>query len=116
MSNARQAYFSPLDAASAARRCVELIRPSIGPYLSVPPLGPSDVRRLVTDLHSRVKGPTAAALNVLARISSDHIDDMRLSTWPGLLPQLLALVADGVGWNDKYAERRGLTIVAFFQV
>lgn len=89
----------------SAKRSVGLIRPSIGPYLAVPPLQDANVRRIVSDLKSGVRNPTADALNIVTRVSADHAEPMRLSAWPELLPQLVTLVAVGVRWRDGYGER-----------
>ena len=96
---------SPSSAQLAAKKCAGLVRPSIGPYLEVPPLRAADVRRIVSELSSGDRIPTADALNVVTRVSADHAEPMRLSQWPGLLPQLATLVAVGVRWRDEYGER-----------
>jgi hypothetical protein len=36
---------------------------------------------------------------------AEHAEEMRLRDWPGLLPELVSLVAIGVGWRDGYGER-----------
>jgi hypothetical protein len=100
---------TPSNAQLAAKRCAGLIKPSIGPYLEVPPLLPPDKRRLVSQL-AEVGGlnPGAAvadALNVVTRVSADHAETMRVSEWQGLLPSLVTLVANGVRWRDAYGGR-----------
>ena len=82
-----------------ARRCSELIRPSTGPYLEVPHMGPEDARRVVSQLRSGLSGPIAAAINALTVISADATDPMSTQDWPGLAGALCEVVRGGLEFD-----------------
>jgi len=82
-----------------ARRCSELIRPSTGPYLEVPRMGPEDARRVVSQLRSGLSGPIAAAINALTVISADATDPMSTQDWPGLAGALCEVVRGGLEFD-----------------
>ena len=84
-----------------ARRCSELIRPSMGPYIEVPHMGhPEDVRRVVSQLRSGLIGPIAAALNALTGISADATDPVSTQDWPGLVGALVGVVRGGLEFDS----------------
>ena len=84
-----------------ARRCSELIRPSMGPYIEVPHMGHiEDVRRVVSQLRSGLIGPIAAALNALTGISADATDPVSTQDWPGLVGALVGVVRGGLEFDS----------------
>lgn len=103
----------PQTAADWAKRCVDLLGPSLGPYLVVPPMTTAAQVRRVTaalDVESGHRDAVADALNVVMHLSADLAEPMRVSEWPDLLPRLVTLVAGVFRWDEEYAKRLAVRV------